>query len=209
MLHRVRARLTYANVVSTLCLFVLLGGSAYAVSRIDGRDIRDRSIPGTKLREGSVGPAELAARARSALTAGVPPDFVRSTQAVSCDPGEPPKTCAEVAVNLSAVTGSRLAAQWNLVIVVNAKWFNKGETNAVEGGRCAVTYDGSPVDAMNVGELALGARTGSLGLNVTRSSRIGKHTLRLVCNEVARQPGAGDPDIFLRDIRITVVGLIR
>lgn len=31
MLARVRSKLTYANVVSTLCLFIVLGGGAYAV----------------------------------------------------------------------------------------------------------------------------------------------------------------------------------
>lgn len=39
-----RSRITYANVVSTLALFLALGGSAYAVSKITGADVRDRSL---------------------------------------------------------------------------------------------------------------------------------------------------------------------
>jgi hypothetical protein len=37
MISRLRSHLTYANVVSTLCLFVLLGGGAYAAARL-GKD---------------------------------------------------------------------------------------------------------------------------------------------------------------------------
>lgn len=50
MLHAVRRRLTYANVMSTLAVFIALGGSSYAAIKINGRDIKNRSIPGTKLR---------------------------------------------------------------------------------------------------------------------------------------------------------------
>ena len=44
-----RARLTYANVVSTLCLFIVLGGGAYAAATIDGADLKARSVPATKI----------------------------------------------------------------------------------------------------------------------------------------------------------------
>lgn len=50
MLDTVRRRLTYANVMSTLAVFIALGGSSYAAIKINGRDIKNRSIPGTKLR---------------------------------------------------------------------------------------------------------------------------------------------------------------
>lgn len=50
MLDTVRRRLTYANVMSTLAVFIALGGSSYAAITINGRDIKNRSIPGTKLR---------------------------------------------------------------------------------------------------------------------------------------------------------------
>ena len=54
MLARFRARLTYSNVVSTLALFIALGGSAYAVGEITSRDIRNRSIKGGDLRLNTV-----------------------------------------------------------------------------------------------------------------------------------------------------------
>jgi hypothetical protein len=55
MLRVPRPRLTYANAVATLALFVALGGSAYAVSKIDGSDIRNRSLTGKEFKRNSIG----------------------------------------------------------------------------------------------------------------------------------------------------------
>lgn len=49
MIARVRSRLTYANVVATIALFAALGGSAIAAGVFNGRNIKGRSIPGTKM----------------------------------------------------------------------------------------------------------------------------------------------------------------
>ena len=54
MLRRLRPRLTYANVVSTLCLFLVLGGGAYAAARITGRDIVNGSVGSPDLRNNGV-----------------------------------------------------------------------------------------------------------------------------------------------------------
>lgn len=53
------ARLTYANVMSTLAVFLALGGSAYAVSQINGSQIRDRSIPARKLTRHTISAQEV------------------------------------------------------------------------------------------------------------------------------------------------------
>jgi len=54
LLHRLRDRLTYANVMSTLAVFIALGGSSYAALTIDGSTIKNRSIPGKKLRHNTL-----------------------------------------------------------------------------------------------------------------------------------------------------------
>jgi hypothetical protein len=51
---RVRQRLTYANVMSTLAVFIALGGSSYAALTINGSDIQNRSIPAKKLKRNSI-----------------------------------------------------------------------------------------------------------------------------------------------------------
>ena len=50
----VRPHLTYANVMSTVAVFIALGGSSYAALSIDGKSIERRSIPGKKLMRNSI-----------------------------------------------------------------------------------------------------------------------------------------------------------
>jgi hypothetical protein len=54
VLHRLRKRLTYANVMSTLAVFIALGGSSYAAFTINGATIKNRSIAGKKLRHNTL-----------------------------------------------------------------------------------------------------------------------------------------------------------
>ena len=56
MLRALLDRLTYANVVATVALFLALGtGGAYAVSKIDGSDIRKHSLTGRQFKANSIG----------------------------------------------------------------------------------------------------------------------------------------------------------
>jgi hypothetical protein len=52
--HKLRHRLTYANVMSTLAVFIALGGSSYAALEIRGSSIENRSIPAKKLKRNSI-----------------------------------------------------------------------------------------------------------------------------------------------------------
>ena len=54
MLTKLRSKLSYANVISTLCLFMLLGGSAYAAATITGKDIKNSSITGKDVKRKSL-----------------------------------------------------------------------------------------------------------------------------------------------------------
>jgi hypothetical protein len=55
-------RMTYANVVSTLALFVALGGSSYAAISVSGADVVDRSLDGRDIGVGSLTGREIARR---------------------------------------------------------------------------------------------------------------------------------------------------
>ena len=58
---RVRHHLTYSNVVSTLCLFLLLGGGvAYAANTVRSSDIVDGEVKNQDLAANSVGTAKIA-----------------------------------------------------------------------------------------------------------------------------------------------------
>ena len=54
MLNSIRRRLTYANVMSTVAVFIALGGSSYAAVKLSGSSIKDRTIAGKKLRHNTL-----------------------------------------------------------------------------------------------------------------------------------------------------------
>jgi hypothetical protein len=56
---RIRSQLTYANVVSTLCLFIVLGGGAYAAATITGKDVKDGSLTGADIKDNSLGSVDI------------------------------------------------------------------------------------------------------------------------------------------------------
>jgi hypothetical protein len=71
-MQALRSRMTYANVISTLCLFILLGGSAYAATQlpknsVGARQIKNGAIAGPKIKRGSIEAIKLTALAQSTL----------------------------------------------------------------------------------------------------------------------------------------------
>jgi hypothetical protein len=66
MLRRLRPRLTYANVVSSICLFLLLGGGAafaarqLAKSSVGTKQLKKSAVTGEKVKDGSLTGADLA-----------------------------------------------------------------------------------------------------------------------------------------------------
>lgn len=62
MLGRVRGQLTYANVMSSLAVFLVLGGTGYAAAKgsIDSRAIKNNSIRASDIATNAVGRAETA-----------------------------------------------------------------------------------------------------------------------------------------------------
>ena len=54
MLAKLRRRLTFANVVSVLALFVALGGSSYAAIKVTGKNVKNSSLTGADIRNSSL-----------------------------------------------------------------------------------------------------------------------------------------------------------
>lgn len=59
MRQGMRRRLSYANVMATVAVFIALGGSSYAAIRLNGRDIKTRSIPASKIKRNALGGLEI------------------------------------------------------------------------------------------------------------------------------------------------------
>jgi hypothetical protein len=50
MLTRMRKHMSFANTMSVIALFIALGGSAYAAKKLNGKSIKNNSIPAKKLK---------------------------------------------------------------------------------------------------------------------------------------------------------------
>lgn len=63
-MRTLREKLTYANVISTLCLFMLLGGVAYAATQlpknsVGAKQIKNGSITGKEIKKGTIDAGKL------------------------------------------------------------------------------------------------------------------------------------------------------
>ncbi len=95
---------TYADVVSTLCLVMLLGGTAYAAvqvtgkdvknSSLTGKDVKDKSLKGADLKDGSVTGADVSGLGPDDI-AGLGPDDIAGLDAADLRPGALPGARAE------------------------------------------------------------------------------------------------------------------
>jgi hypothetical protein len=54
LLSNLRARLTYANVMATIAVFIALGGSSYAAIKVTGKNVANSSLTGKDLKNESV-----------------------------------------------------------------------------------------------------------------------------------------------------------
>jgi hypothetical protein len=97
MLSRVPSRLTYANVIATLALFLALGGSSYAALKLPGgsvgpKQLQRNAVTSPKVKPGSLRLNDLRASARAGLRgpAGPPGSAgAQGPQGVAGPPGAP------------------------------------------------------------------------------------------------------------------------
>jgi hypothetical protein len=153
MLARLRDRLTYANVVSTLALFVALGGSAYAVGEITSRDIKNRTIKAGDVRRDTLTGKEInearmgqVPSARQALNAN---NAVNADISKSADSANTAGSAGTAAVANIANDAQRLAGQ-------GAAAFEQSST--VQFGRASVDPSGESGERVLLSWPELGAQ---------------------------------------------------
>jgi hypothetical protein len=94
-----RPRLTYANVMSTLCFFLLLGGGAYAANRlgkntVGTKQLKKNSVTSAKIKKGAVTGANvkdqsLTGKDINLAKLGTVPSATHAASADSIPPAEP------------------------------------------------------------------------------------------------------------------------
>ena len=116
MLSAVGARLSYANVVATLALFVALGGSSYAALSITTKDVKNRSLKGGDLRKNTITGAEVnesklgrVPRARTATNAATA-DVSKSSGTATTAGSATTAALADTAKDSQALAGQGVAA---------------------------------------------------------------------------------------------------
>jgi hypothetical protein len=111
MLSRLRAHLTYANVVATIAVFIALGGSSYAALKlpknsVGSEQLKRNSITSAKVKGGSLNTTDLKASARSFLRGGRGPRGVQGPQGTT---GKTGKTGAKGSTGPRGAAGSARA----------------------------------------------------------------------------------------------------
>jgi hypothetical protein len=115
MFDQIRRRLTHANVMSTLAVFIALGGTSYAALSLTGRDIRDGTLTGRDLRANSIGGKRIKesrlGTVRHARNADRLDGVTAARLFIRCPPGTVPvsDTCIETASRASAPYGAAAA----------------------------------------------------------------------------------------------------
>ena len=116
-MSRIRPHLSYSNVVSTLCLFALLGGGAYAALKVPKdsvgtKQLKNNAVKGSKVADGSLaasdigGPVDSATEAAHAKVADNATNADQATHADNADNAAK----ADQAVNSDALGGSPSSA---------------------------------------------------------------------------------------------------
>ena len=136
-MKRLSDKLTYANVMSTVAVFVALGGSSYAALTITGRSVKNGSLSGKDIKRNSIGAREVneprlgtVRRARNAAKLG---GVTADQLLLQCPPGTLPVAAACVE------TQARPAASYGVATTQCS-----GTDNARPGrvlGRRLPTYD--------------------------------------------------------------------
>lgn len=188
ILRALRARVTYANVVSSLALFVALGGVAWAalpINSVTQKQIRRGAVGASELKSNAVRSSKVKNDSLSALDiveSTLETPFARADNTGSCDPsGAAVPNCASV-----TYTPPRSAP---VLIVAQVAWHTSGDT-APSSGTCQMRVDGVPVgESMLIGELGptedtdqQHTRTAS-GAAITDPVTTQSHEFAIACSE--------------------------
>ena len=194
-----RSHLTYANVMSTIAVFgVLGGGAAYAAGTIGSSDIIDGQVMRVDLADESVTSAKIAQKAIRSVDVGELSQFteaVGASPAAFCtDDDQLGGTCASANITLQRAGKLLLNAtgEWHTARLDDTSGPGSGSDNTTwVFGTCQLFVDGTAVgNAQDVGERAeppappshpFGGTMALTGLSTSLST--GLHHVIVQCNE--------------------------
>jgi hypothetical protein len=129
-MHRIRSRITFANVIASMALFIALaGGTAFAASQFGKESIGARAI-----KKESIGPAKLTKAAKAALTG--PKGATGATGATGPQGPAGDGKLFSFAGGALGITGGTTVASLNLPA---GSYLIQGKLNAVHNGTAGST----------------------------------------------------------------------
>lgn len=214
-MKQIRKRLTYANVMSSIAVFMVLGGAAIAATQlpknsvgskqlkknaVTAAKIKKNAVNGAKVKDGSLKAGDFAA---GQLPAGPKGDTgaVGPTFGVSVEDG-----CGSLGVAFEdcPTTGPvNLPTAGRVLLVASAVWDNDNDGSQPNAGNCRLSVDGNPLEpTINFGENTethtIG-EGGTISMNsVTPALPAGAHTFALECSE-------NDPTVFIDEAMLSAV----
>ena len=169
MRPKLRNRLTYSNIVSSLALFLALGGgAAYAANEWTSENIVDESLLGEDIQDGSLRKEDLGVAIRSA----------RQPSANQCGRTSTYTDCIGVTLDLPRPQ--------RLMLIASGEWESAVNNNAE--GQCGFTVDDGVLRASRkYGEVATAPSSPfNMALNtVTGNIPAGSHRVALTCRTTA------------------------
>lgn len=214
-----RPRLTYANVMASAAAFIALGGTSYAVTQLPRNSVgtpqlKSAAVTGAKVRNGSIGSADLASAARGQRgpRGGIGPSGPSGPDGStgSRGPSELLLTRQE-SVNLSrqdgvfvdVITLQGVPAGGHLVMFNGSAEYRANGTRAY--AICELRLNGTRVTATAgiIGEVA--GSTGALPLSITEAvDQPGPFNLTVACRP-SESAVAGQPTMSIGNVRLSAV----
>jgi hypothetical protein len=138
-MSRSRSRLTFANVVSVLALFVALGGTATAAVLITGKNVKDGTLTGKDIKNNSVASADV--KDRSLLAKDFKPGQLVSGAPGPVGPaGAPGEPGAKGDKGDTGAAGTSATKLWVVVDSNGTVVRSSGGVTASGGGVYTVTF---------------------------------------------------------------------
>jgi hypothetical protein len=221
LVHKLRSRLTYANVMSSIAVFVALSGGAYALTipkgsvgsrqlkrnAVTGPKIRGNAITSVKVRDHSLRATDLAAgviprQATAPAPAAPPPQLVLGgARAADTDPPATPGTPLK-STSLSLTSAGKAF----VLATVNGPFLTCG-TDPCEA-TWGVYVDNQPVPAAGLRLQAAGGGGGDgypfyTLYGLTPSLQAGSHTVTLSFTSAGNPAGVADYGTQLGALALT------
>jgi hypothetical protein len=195
---KIKKRLTYANVMSSIAVFLVLGGgAAFAAGQlgknsVGSKQLKRNAVTTAKIKKGAVTGAKVKAGSLTAsnFAAGQLPAGPKGETGPSFGAFANGGCGAlEGSFETCAGTGSvNLPSAGHVLLIASAEWDNDNNSVPPDSGDCRLSADGSPVSR----EVSFGENTethgidegGSISMNwITGPLSAGSHSFAFECRE--------------------------